>query len=91
MDLISRYIQQGRFGAFVQSFIQMEYERERAKEDNENEWRLWTAYIHSESDESFNEWRKRFIRKPKKATKDNELTDDGIKSILNKLFPSQGE
>ncbi len=93
MDLMNRYINQGRFGTFVQGFLESEFERKKEKAEQENEWKLWTAYIHSYSEESFIDWKKRFTvsastEPTHSATSDADLTDDGIQSIVNKLFPS---
>ena len=89
MDLMNRYINQGRFGSFVQGFLEAEFERKKEKED----WKLWTAYIHSYSEESFIDWKKRVTGTAstdslQSTNSDADLTDDGIQSIVNKLFPS---
>lgn len=91
MDLVNRYINQGRFGSFVQGFLEAEFERKKKKAEQENEWKLWTAYIHSYSEESFIDWKKRvtgFAVSSNATNSDADLTDDGIQSIVNKLFPS---
>jgi len=91
MNLIDRYIKQGRFDTFVHGFLTAHFERERKEAEKENERMMWTAFIHSYSDKTYGEWKKDFMgSKNSKSTKDNELTDDGIKKILNKLF-KQGE
>ena len=91
MDLVSRYINQGRFGSFVQGFLEAEYERKKEKAEKEKEWKLWTAYIHSYSEESFVDWKKRVTGSAVSSNTTNsdaDLTDDGIQSIVSKLFPS---
>ncbi len=91
MDLMNRYINQGRFGSFVQGFLEAEFERKKEKAEQENEWKLWTAYIHSYSEESFIDWKKRVTGSAVSSNamnSDADLTDDGIQSIVNKLFPS---
>lgn len=93
MDLMNRYINQGRFGTFVQGFLEAEFERKKEKAEQENDWKLWTAYIHSYSEESFTDWKKRVTGTAstdslQSANSDADLTDDGIQSIFNKLFPS---
>lgn len=89
MDLVDRYIKQGRFDTFVHGFLNARHEQERKEAERNNEWMLWVAYIHSYSDKTYGEWKKDFMG-ASKATKDSELTDKGIKKILNKLF-KQGE
>lgn len=91
MDLMNRYINAGRFGSFVQGFLEAEFERKKEKAEQENEWKLWTAYIHSYSEESFIDWKKRITGSDVSSNATNsdaDLTDDGIQSIVNKLFPS---
>jgi hypothetical protein len=49
-------------------------------------------YVHSYSEMTFSEWKSQAIKESRtntrKANKDDELTDDGIQSIVGKLFPS---
>ena len=95
MDLINRYINQGRFGEFVSGFLDQESERNKEEAERELEMKLWIAYIHSESDKSYGEWRKcvrsddSVKNKNTKAGGDQSLDDDGIKSIIADLFPTQ--
>jgi hypothetical protein len=86
MDLMSRYINQGRFGTFVQGFLEQEVERRKQEAEKNEEWMLWTAYIHSYSEMSFADYKKS-IQKTDSSTKDAELDDDGIKAIIDNLFP----
>lgn len=90
MDLMSRYINSGRFGKFVEGFLESEYERRKEEAEKDNDWKLWTMYIHSYSDKNFLDWKDSVLPKPgsKHKSKDNELTNDGIQSIINDLFPS---
>lgn len=87
MDLMYRYIEQGRFDPFVSGFLKAQYDRDKKEAENENEWMLWVGYVHSYSDKPYGEWKKDFM-KPVKKTKDRDLTEDGIKSMWNKFFPS---
>ena len=90
MDLISRYINQRRFGEFVQGFIQAEIDRKNAEIERENERLLWTAWVHSYSEKTFEEWKAEALKDgQQKQNKDNNLTDDGVKNIIGRLFPSQ--
>lgn len=86
---MNRYINQGRFGTFVQGFLEAEYERRKAESEKNNEWMLWMAYIHSYSDKSFTEWKKQFSNTDSttaKKTMDAYLDDAGISRILNNVF-----
>lgn len=89
MDLVKRYISQGRFGTFVNGFIEAEYERRKQEAERDNEWKLWMAYIHSYSEKTYDEWKKQIFQtsSTKKAGKsDADLTDEGIQAIIDSLF-----
>ena len=87
MDLLKRYISTGRFGTFVSSFLQAEYDRRKQEAEKDNENKLWLAYVHSYSDKSFNDWRKDVTcAGSTTGSKDAELTADGARSIVDSLF-----
>lgn len=92
MDLMNSYIRRGRFGAFVQNFMEQERERQKAEEEKDNDWRLWIMYIHSDIKEvkSFNDWKADLLGGAKPAGRtggDHDLDDKSITAIINKLFP----
>lgn len=89
MDLVSRYINRGRFGEFVSEFLALETERRKEEAELEKHKELWAAYIHSYSNDSFVDWKKRVL-KPVSTTKhhDDELDADSARNIINNLFPS---
>lgn len=88
MDLVGRYINQRRFGAFVKGFLEAEYERRKQEAERDNEWKLWMAYIHSYSDKPYDEWKKQIFQQSttKAGKSDADLTDEGIQSIIDSLF-----
>ena len=91
LDLMNQYINHGRFGKFVTGFLEAEYERRKEEANKDEDWKLWVMYIHSFSDKSFAEWKRDIMKtasETRKKNRDDELNDDGIKSIVNKLFPS---
>ena len=91
MESIALYINRGRFGEFVTNIIDQENDRLRKEAEKEEDWKLWTLFLHSSSGESFVEWKKKVLQtdeKKRKRSKDENLTDDGIKAIINSLFPS---
>ena len=91
MDLMNRYINQGRFGKFVTGFLEAEYERRKEEAEKDLEWKLWVMYINSASDMSFGEWKESVQKNASnkmRKNKDDDLTDDGIMSIVHNLFPS---
>lgn len=91
MESIALYINRGLFGEFVTHTIDRENERIRKEAEKDEEWKLWTLFLHSSSDESFADWKKKVLKKTdqkQKRGRDEQLTDDGIKAIINKLFPN---
>ena len=91
MESISLYINRGRFGEFVTHTIEQENDRIRKEAEKDEDWKLWTLFLHASSGESFADWKKKVLKnseqKPKRG-RDENLTDEGIKSIINKLFPN---
>lgn len=93
LDLMAMYINRGQFGAFVQGFLKEEYERKKEEHEKNMDWMLWVAYIHSYSNMSFNEWKKRIIQPGSSTnghgqmyTSDTELTEEGALKIIDDLF-----
>ncbi len=69
-EFMNTYIENGRFGEFVEEILEMEYKRKKEAADKENDQKLWTMYIHSEArmEMSFNEWKAKVLSSvPKKA------------------------
>ncbi len=95
MDLVSMYINRGRFGKFVESILEEEYQRKKEEFDRNEDWKLWVMYTQQLSngltDESFNDWKQRVCKPTKANTRsggDENLTEDGIQSIVKNLFHS---
>ena len=91
MDLMNRYINQGRFGKFVTGFLEAEYERRKEEAEKDFDWKLWVMYINTASELPFGEWKESVQKNASskmRKSKDENLTDDGIKTIMSKLFPS---
>lgn len=93
-EFMNIYIENGRFGEFVEEILEMEYKRRKEAADKENEQKLWTMYIHSDArmEMSFNEWKSRVLSSvPKKAEAqkgtDADMTDADIEKLINRLFP----
>lgn len=89
MELMRTYIRRGRFGEFVQGFLQAEHDRRKAEADRDEEWHWWTAYIHSYSDLSFGEWKRKILGQSGSKTTggDYDLDDKGVQSIIDNIFP----
>ena len=91
LDLMNMYINQGRFGKFVTGFLEAEYDRRKEAADKDFDWKLWMMYINSITDKSYGEWKDDVLKNTSEKTrknKDDDLTDDGIKAIMDELFPS---
>ena len=88
MDLMNMYINRGRFGEFVTSVLEAEYERRKEQAEKDDDLKLWLMYIHSAAEDSFNDWKKRVLKiaDNKKANRDHDLDDDSIKAIIDDLF-----
>ena len=93
LDLMNIYINQGRFGDFVSGFLQEEKNRAVEKVEIYNDLKLWIAYVVSFSKDSFQQFKDKAC-KPQNGQKtpaggsDLELDNDGIKSIIDSLFPA---
>lgn len=89
MELMNFYIDQGRFGEFVSNFIRKEDERKREKQEKDDDWMLWVAYIHGVHEESFNEWKETILNQaiPAKIHSNAEnLTSEQTAEIINGAF-----
>lgn len=94
MDLMGRYINQGRFGTFVEEFLALEIERRKHEAEKEKDRKLWAMYIHSETDETFEDFKNR-VCKPvsttqgstrRAANSDADLDEQGAQAIIDSLF-----
>ena len=82
------YINRGRFGEFVASVLEAEYERRKEQAEKDDDLKLWLMFIHSNAEESFNDWKKRVLKigDDKKTNRDHDLDDKGIQAIIDDLF-----
>ena len=94
MDLISRYINQRRFGDFVTHIIKSDQEHRKEKAEKENDFYLWIAYVHQLRDippeMTFTKWKaaiKKLAPDDRKRGGDADLDDAGIQNIIDHLFP----
>lgn len=91
MDLMHMYFEQGRFGEFVENIVSLEKERRNAEMEKENERMLWEMYIHSMSNESYRDWKRRVLggsssNASTSSGGDEDLTDSDITEIINNTF-----
>lgn len=91
-DLMAIYINQGRFGDFVAGFCEAEHKRKVEEAERHEDLKLWFAYVLSFSKDSFDTFKSN-VCKPQNGQKsprggnDDSLDDEGIKSIIQGLFP----
>jgi hypothetical protein len=93
MDLVSMYINRGRFGEFVDEFLTLEVERRKAEMEQQMHRDLWEMYVHSEYTGSFEDYKK-LVTKPvstttggtTRANSDTDLTEKGAEAIISTFF-----
>lgn len=88
MDLMRLYIDNGRFGEFVSEFIRLETKRKNEDAQKEENNKLWSAYIHSYSEKTFNEWKDDVtsqIPVKSKHTRETILKNEKIQRLMNRL------
>lgn len=83
------YINGGRFGEFVSGLLEIEYKRKKEMAEKEDEDKLWSLYIHSLPDKSFNEWKKDLVdfipeKQPEghRGSEEGSLTKDEINEMI---------
>lgn len=88
-EFMRPYIEQGRFGEFVTEIITAENKRRKEQADKEDEEKLWTAYVHSYSDKTFNEWKADILRPASVSgtgKRDEDMTKADIDALMKRLF-----
>lgn len=83
MELMSLYIENGRFEEFVENIINMDRKRKNEEIEKENEQKLWDMYLRSTSNKSFIEWKKEVFSKNQDATT-LEMTDEQVEDVKDK-------
>lgn len=84
MELMSLYIENGRFEEFVENIIRMDRKRKQEEAEKENEQKLWDMYLRSTSDKSFIEWKKEVTNRNQQETTSLEMTDEQVKDVKDK-------
>ena len=93
LDLINTYIENGRFGEFVENIIESENKRRKEAFEKEEDNKLWQAYIHSYSDKNFADWKKGLVEnnKPQDLSMDDaqvSKTIEQARGILKRISPA---
>lgn len=91
-EFMGTYIEQGRFGEFVANILEMDtkWKKETAQKDEDN--KLWLAYIHSMTDQSFQDWKKGLMQNQEPVSysmsdKQVNAVKQQARGILNKFSP----
>ncbi len=86
MELVSLYIENGRFGEFVENVIRMDNERKKKEAEKENEQKWWDMYLQSATELSFVDWKKETINKNNQQAESNtlEMTDQQVEDAKQK-------
>ncbi len=92
VEFMNTYINQGRFGEFVAGILEMDAKRKKEAAQKENDDKLWLAYIHAMTEQSFHDWKKELLQKKEPVT--HSMTDKQValvkqqaKGILEKVSP----
>lgn len=96
MDLMKLYIEQERFGEFVNDVITAENKRRKEQAEKEEDDKLWLAYLqylrYDTQYSTFSDW-KAAVMKPvspnSNGKRDDDMTKADVDNLLNRLFPEQ--
>lgn len=92
MELVYRYIKQGRFSKFVYDFMDAEVKRRKETAEKDQELMLWIAYVHSamfsSENESYSDWKKKVLKPVNTNGRgtDTNMSVDDAKAIVEELF-----
>ena len=81
LDFMKLYINQGRFGEFVEGIISLENKRKKEKQEKEDDDKLWQAYIRSMSEKSFADWKKELKQESNKQPETLSMTNERVADV----------
>lgn len=87
MELMSIYINQGRFGEFVSEIIRIDEERKQEEAEKEEDNKLWLAYLMSMSNVTFSQWKTELTMKKSNGNEKTEslsMTDEQVDAVKNR-------
>lgn len=84
MELMSIYINQGRFGEFVSEVVRLDNERKQEESEKEEDNKLWLAYLMSMSDVSFSKWKSELGNKANKQPETLSMTHEQVDAVKQK-------
>lgn len=83
LEFMRLYIEQGRFGEFVENILLLENKKRKEEAEKENEDKMFELYVHSYSDNSFNDWKNEAVSAPSEK-KSLSMTDDEVEEAKNR-------
>ena len=92
VEFMGTYIEQGRFGEFVANILEMDMKRKKETVQKDEDNKLWLAYIHSMTDQSFQDWKKGLMQNQEPVSysmsdKQVDAVKQQARGILNKFSP----
>ena len=89
---MNTYIEQGRFGEFVSFILEADVKRRKEAVQKEDDDKLWLAYIHSMTEQSFHDWKKELLQKKEPVSyamtdKQVDAVKQQARGILNRISP----
>ena len=81
LDFMKLYIEQGRFGEFVEGIVSLENKRKKEKQEKEDDDKLWQAYIRSMSEKSFADWKKELKQESRKQPETLSMTNERVADV----------
>ncbi len=89
MGFMQNFISLGRFDVFVSDVIRKKKKQEEDKIKQEDDLKLWIAWCHSGSEESYGSWLSKQYsggQSEKQKSGDDDLTENQIVDIVNRTF-----
>ena len=81
LDFMKLYINQGRFGEFVEEIINLENKRKKEQQEKEDDDKLWQAYIRSMSEKTFTDWKKELKQDDNKQPETLSMTNERVANV----------
>lgn len=92
-QFMGTYIKQGRLGEFVLFIIGEDNKRRKEAAQKEDDDKLWLAYIHSMTDQSFHDWKEGLTQKKEPASfamtdRQVDIVKQQARGILSRISPT---
>lgn len=81
LDFMKLYINQGRFGEFVEGIISLENKRRKEEKEKEEDDKLWQAYIRSMSEKSFSDWKNELSQGSNEQPETLSMTNERVADV----------